>query len=201
MDFDDTRNVINNRSVGATTSPTTTLDFLAEARRPMTRIHLDRGVIAAVLVALAVCAAGAQSGTTECDIAAAAVGSGRANAEYVREITRCPFTAPTAISALMTRSGLTDEVREAVVDAGGTVRDARLYRAAFSVASGRGTAADRLAALRMLMRHYDLAYQPSLEYLTSGARGAPIPRGFDVLAVQGATDSERRDSSQTDPLE
>jgi hypothetical protein len=47
------------------------------------------------------------------------VRSGRANAEYVREITRCPSTAPTAISALMIRGGLTDDVREAVVDAGG----------------------------------------------------------------------------------
>src|SRR5687767_3848564 len=104
----------------------------------------------------------------------------------LRELLRCPTEGPDALASRWARGPRSTDERDELVSVSGALRDARVFRAALTSASGGRAPDDRIGALSVLIRHYDPYYQASPRFLATGSPGAPIPRSPHASSVDGA---------------
>ncbi len=131
----------------------------------------------AVLVAL-LCAAAAprsalaQGEPSSCPEDAATVSDVSSGATVPFTLTLCPSSGPAALAQLWpAQRSRSRSQRDALVETSGSLRDDRLFRAVSGIAIGsRYPTADRIAALRVLIRYYDPTFAPTDADLLSSTR-------------------------------
>ena len=166
----------------------TTLDY-TKSRTTVGAIVFARPVIFFTVAALAMSSQrlSGQIDPSDCPHTTAALAPG--NRDAVWNLTRCPESGPRTLAATWTRPGMAgSDAGPTLVEVSGLLRDARVFRAVRSVAtSADRPVADRLAALQVLVRHFNPNYARSSEFLLSAAPGSPIPTQLDgPSAVDGA---------------
>jgi hypothetical protein len=121
---------------------------------------------AAVLIGATATTAFAQSEPSACQSSVAELRA-RSNHTTPWAVAHCPSSGPPALAERWGERNVPGGREGAeLVDATGSLRDARLFAAVRRVATDGGRpVADRLAALQALMRYHDPSFVPSLEYL------------------------------------
>jgi len=117
----------------------------------------------------------AQSEPADCQSARAAARAHAADQSALWTLSRCPSAGPSELVSLWGRQDLGPRTSAILVEASGSLRDARILEAVSKLASDANRpAASRLAALQVLLRYYDPRYAPSTDDLRRMEIGSPI---------------------------
>jgi hypothetical protein len=144
-------------------------------------------VLAGALVTSSARALAAQSDGPDCRAAAERVRRLPLRPDNLDDVRMCAESGPAALTVVWAnRLPQDDDLRAALVEASGRLRDGRLYAAVVRAAGPGRPTNDRLAALRVLTRYYDARLVPTAEFLTGSQVGDPISRAAHAVGLSGS---------------
>jgi hypothetical protein len=120
----------------------------------------------------------AQSEPSICQTTLRAVEKGTADKSVVTILGDCRESGAPGLARIWDGSALAAADLSALVETSSRLQDGRLYLSVSRVARERKhETVKRLAAIQTVAAYFDPSFAPSIEYLTKGAVGDPIP-GF-----------------------
>jgi hypothetical protein len=129
----------------------------------------------------------AQSEPSTCQATLRAAEKGTADRSIVRALGDCRTSGPPALARIWDGAALPVADLGYLVETSSRLQDGRLYQSVLRVArEKRHETPKRLAALQTVAAYFDPSFAPSLEYLTEGTIGDPIPKVLHRDPVAGA---------------